>query len=234
MSAWGPPPVVGRSGHRAAGARIARVGQNPQLPDALTGRDRELDEIRRLLATYVPRGARRPAADRRGRDRQDGAPRTPRGRWPTASACLTASGIESESALAHAGLLELLTPLRALLPAGPGGPGRGAGLRAGLGVERRTCRPLPGGGRHPLAAGGGLRRGAGAGARRRPPVAGPRVRRCHRVRRAPPRGRCRRVPDERAHGLRRRPLPTSRGALPTLAVHALAPVGRGGPRGERR
>jgi hypothetical protein len=45
--------------------------------------------------------------------------------------CLTARGVESESALAHAGLLELLTPLRHLLGEVP--EGQGDALRAALG-----------------------------------------------------------------------------------------------------
>lgn len=104
-------------------------GRTPNS-DALTGRDRELDEIRRLLDDV--RSAR-PAALLLTGEAGIGKTALLHGARSLADGfrCLTASGVESESALAHAGLLELLTPLRSLLPAVP--KGQAAALESALG-----------------------------------------------------------------------------------------------------
>jgi DNA-binding NarL/FixJ family response regulator len=130
MSAWGPPPVVGRSGHPRAGTRRTASGDTPKSAAGLTGRDPEIAEIDRLLSEVRDgrpaallltgeAGIGKTALLHAARSRADGF------------RCLTASGIESESALAHAGLLELLTPLRPLLPEVP--DGQAAALASALG-----------------------------------------------------------------------------------------------------
>ena len=104
-------------------------GRTPNS-EALTGRDRELDEIRRLLDDV--RSARPGALLLTG---EAGIGKTALLRAGRSMAgdlrCLTASGVESDSALAHAGLLELLTPLRPLLPQVPAG--QAAALASALG-----------------------------------------------------------------------------------------------------
>ena len=107
----------------------ARVGETPG-PEALTGRDRELDEIRPAPGRRAFRTSRRPAADRRGGNRQDGAPArgaTVGGRLHVPDRLGRRVGVR----LAHAGLLELLTPLRSLLPGVP--RGQAAALESALG-----------------------------------------------------------------------------------------------------
>ena len=130
MSAWGPPPVVGRSGHPRPGTRTVASGDTPNSPEGLTGRDQELGEIGRLLDDVRAgrptsllmtgeAGIGKTALLHAARSLADGF------------RCLTASGVESESSLAHAGLLELLTPLRPLLEAVP--EGQAAALGSALG-----------------------------------------------------------------------------------------------------
>ena len=172
MSAWGPPPVVGRSGHPAAGAPSLASGRTPNSADALTGRDRELGEIRRLLDDV--RSARPAALLLTG---EAGIGKTALLHVARSMAdgfrCLTASGVESESALAHAGLLELLTPLRPLLPQVP--EGQAAALESALGwasTDAPADRFLIAAGTLSLLAAASAEE-SGAGARRRPPVAGP-------------------------------------------------------------
>lgn len=130
MSAWGPPPVVGRSGHPHAGTRRTASGDTPKSASGLTGRDPELAEIDRLLGE-VRHG--RPAALLLTGEAGVGKTALLRAARSRAGdvRCLTASGIESESAMAHAGLLELLTPLRPLLPEVP--DGQAAALASALG-----------------------------------------------------------------------------------------------------
>lgn len=136
MSAWGPPPGVGRSGHLRAGARTLASGETPNSADALTGRDRELTEIAQLLADVR---AGRPATLLLTGEAGIGKTALLHAARSMADGfrCLTASGVESESALAHAGLLELLTPLRPLLPHVP--EGQAAALASALGWASTTA-----------------------------------------------------------------------------------------------
>lgn len=99
---------------RRTGARTLASGKSPNPGGGLVGRDTELSRIRALLAEAH--------AGRSGALLVEGAPgigkttlldfaRT----QATGFTCLAATGVESESVLAHAGLLELLNPVRDLL-----------------------------------------------------------------------------------------------------------------------
>jgi hypothetical protein len=78
---------------------------------------------------------RRPDGRGRGRHRQDDAAACRR--VAGGFACLWARGVESEAALGHAALLELLTPVRDRPADLPGSLGRGPGGGAGWSVEER-------------------------------------------------------------------------------------------------
>lgn len=118
-------PVDGR-----IGARALASGESPNPVDDVLGRDEELTRIRGLLADA--------RAGRSGALLVEGAAGIGKttllnaGRsLATGCTCLSATGVASESVLAHAGLLELLNPVRDLLPEVAGA--QGAALGSALG-----------------------------------------------------------------------------------------------------
>jgi AAA ATPase-like protein len=111
MSASGPPPDSASWSHgRTRGPGLAS-GETPKSPAALVGRDRELAHVRELLeaarggltgALVIEgeAGIGKTTLLAAGEELADGF------------TCLWARGVESEAALGHAALLELLTPVQ--------------------------------------------------------------------------------------------------------------------------
>ncbi len=135
MSAPGPPqddgsPVEGRTGSD----RVAS-GESLTPTPGLVGRETELARIDALLAEATSHGSATlllegdPGA---GKTTLLGAARSRASGFTQ----LTATGVESESHLAHAGLLELLHPLRDLLAEVP--EAQASALRAALGWSPRA------------------------------------------------------------------------------------------------
>jgi CTP:molybdopterin cytidylyltransferase MocA len=89
--------------------------------------------------------------------------------------CLWARGVESEAALGHAALLELITPVRDRLADVPEVQAEALAVALGWGADRGARGPLPGRRRHPVAAGRRCRVDAAAGAGRRPALGRPGV-----------------------------------------------------------
>jgi DNA-binding CsgD family transcriptional regulator len=130
MSASGPPPGDSVTGNAPAGTPPLASGKSPKWGADPVGRERELDAIRRLLddARAGRSGTVLLVGEAGiGKSTLLEAART----MAAGFTCLTAGGVESESVLAHAGLLELLNPLRHLLDEVPAG--QAGALRAALG-----------------------------------------------------------------------------------------------------
>ena len=115
MSASGPPSDDVTPVDNGIGAVSVASGKTLKPGTAVVGRETELGHLRRLLAETVAGrctallvegepGVGKTTLLEAARSLADGF------------TCLTAQGAESESQLAHAGLLELLRPIRYLLP----------------------------------------------------------------------------------------------------------------------
>ncbi len=89
--------------------------------------------------------------------------------------CLWVRGAESESVLAHAGLLQALGPVREKLAEIPGAQATALSLGSRVGTSGSTGRALPGGRGGAVPARGAIRAHTGAGPRRRPAVGRPGV-----------------------------------------------------------
>ena len=230
----------GRRVSRRASHPDAAVASGKSLtPGVVVGRESELARLRRLLDEA--------AAGRCGALLVEGEPGVGKTTLLEAAralaggfTCLRALGAESESQLAHAGLLELLNPVRDLLSEVP--EAQAAALRSALGwsPDPATADPFLVGAAHTLVARGRGRASSRAGRRRRPAVAGSRVLGSHPVRRPATGTRCRRVRPGRPH--RRcsgrphpgRPARPSRSeACPPAAAAALLPSGLTRPALER-
>jgi hypothetical protein len=136
MSPSGPPPDDSSwSQGRTRGPGLAS-GETLKSPAGLAGRDEELDRVRELLeaAREGLTGALVVSGEAGiGKTTLLGAA----GELADGFARLWARGVESEAALGHAALLELLTPVRDRPADLPGSLGRGPGGGAGWSVEER-------------------------------------------------------------------------------------------------
>ena len=130
MSASGPPPGDLASANTPVGTPPLASGKTPKSGVQVVGRERELDSIRRLLDDA--RAARSGALLLVGEAGIGKSTLLESAREMARDfTCLTARGVESESVLAYAGLLELLNPVRHLLDEVP--EGQADALRAALG-----------------------------------------------------------------------------------------------------
>ena len=188
MSASGPPsddlpPLHGRTGPQSFA-----WGKSPNVVSEIVGRDHELERVRALLAV-----TREGATTTLVVEGEPGIGKTTlleaAERMATGFRCLWVRGVESESVLAHAGLLQALGPIRDRLAEISGAQAIALSLALGWGPAAASFRALScsrGGAVH---ARRGVRTGTGAGAGRRPAVGRPRVGSCARVRgSSPPRG----------------------------------------------
>ena len=188
MSASGPPSddLPPCTSHRAA---VVRVGEIPQR-----------GSVRSSVASTNSREcapcSRRLARGRRPRWWSQGEPGIGKTtlleaaeRMATGFRCLWVRGVESESVLAHAGLLQALGPLRDGLAEIPGAQATALSVGSRVGTGGGSFRALPGCRGGAVHARRGVRTGTGAGAGRRPAVGRPRVGSRTRVRgSSPPRG----------------------------------------------
>ena len=111
MSASEPPSVDVPSLQSGSGPRSFAWGKSPNVEREVVGRDNELDRVRALLAA-----TREGASTTLVMEGEPGIGKTTllesAERMATGFRCLWVRGIESESVLAHAGLLQALGPLR--------------------------------------------------------------------------------------------------------------------------
>jgi DNA-binding CsgD family transcriptional regulator len=130
MSTWGPPPGVERPGNPGSGAPAPASGKSPNSPRDLVGRDRELGVVRQLL-DHV-RAGEAAALHVEGEPGMGKTLLLQQARsMAVGFTCLSSTGAESEATLAHAGLLELLTPVRHLLGEVPEGQAAALGVALG-------------------------------------------------------------------------------------------------------
>ena len=136
MSASGPPPPDSASwAHgRTRGPGLAS-GESPKSPAALVGRDRELARVRELLEAV--RGGLTVALVVEG---EAGIGKTSllaaADELADGFTCLWARGVESEAALGHAALLELVTPVRDRLADVPAAQAEALAAALGWGPAR--------------------------------------------------------------------------------------------------
>jgi AAA ATPase domain len=130
MSALGPPPGGSSWAHGRTGGRMVASGESPKTTAGLVGRDKELGRVQDLLGaarggltgTLVVEGEAgigKTTLLAAAEELADGF------------TCLWARGVESEAALGHAALLELLGPVRDRLVDLP--PAQAEALAAALG-----------------------------------------------------------------------------------------------------
>src|SRR5215207_5242422 len=119
MSASGPPPDDSSWAHGRTGGRVLASGESPKDPGGLVGRGQELGRARDLLE--AARGGVAGALVVQG---EAGIGKTTllaaAEELAGGFVCLWARGVESEAALGHAALLELLAPVRDRLADLPG------------------------------------------------------------------------------------------------------------------
>ena len=132
MSASGPPSDDLPPSHGRTGPHLFAWGKSPNVPSDIAGRDHELARLRALLETT--RDGETTTLVVEG---EPGIGKTTlleaAEQMATGFRCLWVRGVESESVLAHAGLLQALGPIRDRLTQIPGAQATALSLALGWG-----------------------------------------------------------------------------------------------------